>query len=372
MLRGGRADDSPPLRNPRPPPVTSTEVAPHGSSGVPPYGARSDVGRVRDVNEDRFVVHPPLFLVADGMGGQNAGDVAAGMTADMLEAAVVDGTIATPADLRSAIERANRAVHDRAATDDDLAGMGTTCTAMLIVGSRIHLAHAGDSRAYLLRDGGLRQLTVDHTLVQRLVDEGRASAEDVARHPQRNVILRAVGAAADLEVEELDVDIRPGDRVLLCSDGLTGAVPTDEIAATLRDVADPAAAAARLVDLANAAGGADNVTAIVVDPERVTGTSPGAVPRRREPWRRRFVGAALAILAAVVLALAAARQVTAPAVPVTPPPTTTPGPASPSVAPSIPASPSPAVPSQSVASRSVLASDVSGGPASGRSASPSA
>ena len=256
--------------------MTSTEVAPHGSSGVPPYGARSDVGRVRDVNEDRFVVHPPLFLVADGMGGQNAGDVAAGMTADMLEAAVVDGTIATPADLRSAI--------------------GTTCTAMLIVGSRIHLAHAGDSRAYLLRDGGLRQLTVDHTLVQRLVDEGRASTEDVARHPQRNVILRAVGAAADLEVEELDVDIRPGDRVLLCSDGLSGAVPTDEIVATLLDLADPAAAAARLVELANAAGGADNVTAIVVDPQRVTGTSPGAVPRRREPWRRRFVGAIDSVL----------------------------------------------------------------------------
>jgi serine/threonine protein phosphatase PrpC len=355
--------------------VTSTDVA--------PYGARSDVGKVRRVNEDRFVVRPPLFLVADGMGGQNAGDVAAEMTAEMLEAAVVDGTIASPADLRSAIVRANTAVHDRAATDPGLAGMGTTCTAMLLVEGRIHLAHAGDSRAYLLRDGGLRQLTADHTLVQRLVDEGRASAEDVARHPQRNVILRAVGAEADLDLEEVDVEIRQGDRVLLCSDGLSGAIPADEIAAALRDVGDPAAAAARLVDLANAAGGADNVTAIVVDPERVRGTSPAVVARRREPWRRRFVGAALAILAAVVLLLAAARQVTAPAAPGTPSPTQSPAsPGSPSVAPSLPGSPSPAAPSPSVpasgaqpaglASRSVVASDVSGGLASGGSASPSA
>lgn len=334
----------------------------------PAFGARTDVGRVRATNEDRFVARPPLFLVADGMGGQNAGEVAAAITADLIEAGAADGTIRTIADLAQALGRANAAVWQRAAADRELQGMGTTCTAMLVAGSRALVAHVGDSRAYLLRRDELRQLTVDHTLMQRLVEEGRLRPADVATHPQRSVIVRAIGAAADLSPDRLTVELEPGDRLLLCSDGLTGPLAVDEIEATLAGTPNPQAAAEQLVHLANAAGGADNVTALVVDPDRLTaagavrhdpapsgqaagGLSSGGRSSGGRSSGRRAVGALLFALTLGIAGLAAAVALA----PVTPPaaspgtqalPSATPaGSASPSPRPSGAPSPNPSLPS---------------------------
>jgi serine/threonine protein phosphatase PrpC len=327
-----------------------------GIAGRPAFGARTDVGRVRATNEDRFVARPPLFLVADGMGGQNGGEVAASITADLVEAGAADGTIRTVADLAQALGRANAAVWERAGADRDLEGMGTTCTAMLVAGPRLLLAHVGDSRAYLLRRGVLRQLTIDHTLIQRLLDEGRLRPEDAASHPQRSVIIRAIGAAADLTPDRVVMELEPEDRLLLCSDGLSGPVAEREIATTLATIPDPQAAAARLVGLANAAGGIDNVTAVVVDPDRMDqagaegldGEPAGRRLRRRPAGRQIAVGALLLVLALVIVGLAAAAMFTSSIAPAATP--TTPSataPATPAVSPSPGSepSPSPSVPS---------------------------
>jgi protein phosphatase len=314
-------------------PVTRSAAGSVGPAATHAFGARTDTGRVRATNEDRFVAHPPLFLVADGMGGQNAGEVAAAITADLLEAAAAAGTMHSVADLAEALGRANAAVWRQAGSDRGLEGMGTTCTAMIVAGNRLLVAHVGDSRAYLLRGSELRQLTVDHTLMQRLLDEGRLRPADIATHPQRSVIIRAIGAAAELAPDRLVVDLEPGDRLLLCSDGLSGPVPADDIRATLAGDRDPQAVAERLVDLANAAGGGDNVTAVVVDPDRVRpaaatggdhpvpeegrGRESAALPpsgRGRSGRRRMAVGALLLVLTVGIMGLAAA-AVLAPSVP---------------------------------------------------------
>jgi serine/threonine protein phosphatase PrpC len=312
----------------------------------PAFGASTDVGRVRATNEDRFVAHPPLFLVADGMGGQNAGEIAASITADLLEARAVDGSLRTVAELADAVGRANSVVWEQSGRDRDLQGMGSTCTAVLVAGDRLLVAHVGDSRAYLLRGAELRQLTIDHTLMQRLIDEGRLRPEDAATHPQRSVIVRAIGAAADIVPDRLTVELEPGDRLLLCSDGLSSLVATDEIATALAGSPDPQAAAERLVALANDAGGVDNVTAVVIDPDRVD--AAGAV-RPRPPsgqaaadrqWGRprRVVGALLLAMALGIVGLAAAVVLAPPTLPATTPATQAPSSATP-VSP--PASPSP-------------------------------
>jgi PPM family protein phosphatase len=287
------------------------------------FGAKTDVGQVRGTNEDRFVARPPLFLVADGMGGQNAGEVAASMTAELFEGAVADGALSTMAQLADALGRANASVWERSARDRELQGMGTTCTAVLVTGSRLLIAHVGDSRAYLLRRNELRQLTTDHTFVQRLIDEGRLRPEDVASHPQRSVIVRAIGAAAEIVTDRLTVDLEAGDRLLLCSDGLSSLVTAGEIAGALAGHADPQAAAERLVDLANREGGIDNVTAVVVDPDgldpagtgrAVRASVEGTLDRRR--WRRRLAASAvLLVLALGIAGLAAMGTLTLPGAP---------------------------------------------------------
>lgn len=225
--------------------------------------ARTDVGRVREGNEDGFRDAAPFFAVADGMGGHRGGEVASRLALETAERLRDAGRDATLADL---IREASRTVHARARTDRDVAGMGTTLTVAEVDGTVLRIAHVGDSRAYLLRDGALRQLTTDHTLVQRLVDIGEITPDEVADHPKRNVLVRVVGTEPDVEVDELEVPVRVGDRVLLCSDGLTGMVDDAHIAEVLRSTAgDAQAAVDRLVEAANAAGGADNVTALVVD-----------------------------------------------------------------------------------------------------------
>ena len=221
-------------------------------------GAASDIGRARQRNEDAFLTAPPVYVVADGMGGHRGGEVASAIAID-----VVAKTSAEP--LPERIRDANRAVFDRQAGDRSVAGMGTTVTAVEIDGRSVRLAHVGDSRAYLLRDGQLRMLTEDHTLVQQMVDEGKISASDAHDHPQRNILTRVVGVDPEVEVDEESLDVREGDRILLCSDGLTSMMRDESIHEILDGHADPQEAADALIDSANRAGGLDNITVVVLD-----------------------------------------------------------------------------------------------------------
>lgn len=236
-------------------------------------GAATDVGRVRDGNEDAYLVDDAMGLVAvaDGMGGHRAGEVASVTALEALRAAINAGQ-----PLRESIEDANEAVFTKSLTDTSLRGMGTTLTAgTLVTGGTLLVGHVGDSRAYLLHDGELRQVTVDHSLVEELIREGRLTADEAAVHPQRSIITRALGVDASVEVDVYPVELTPGDRLLLCSDGLTGMVQFDAIAAILRREEDPARAATQLVDTANAAGGEDNITVVVV---AVTDEAPDRAP----------------------------------------------------------------------------------------------
>jgi serine/threonine protein phosphatase PrpC len=223
-------------------------------------GARTDVGRVREGNEDSYMVHEPLFAVADGMGGHQGGEVASKLALDTLKQ-VAGGERA----LIQAVQDANRAVFDRAGRDPGLAGMGTTLTAFLVEGDAVRLAHVGDSRAYLLRDGQLQRITKDHTVVERLVEEGRLTPQEAEIHPQRSILTRAIGVEGDVQVDQGTIEVSPGDRLLLCSDGLTGMVGEEEITRILTERSDPQAAADALIEAANEAGGQDNITAVVID-----------------------------------------------------------------------------------------------------------
>jgi protein phosphatase len=238
-------------------------------------GARSDIGRNRQRNEDSYLVEAPLFAVADGMGGHRGGDVASSMT---LEALAGKGDERSLADLVEEIKDANRRVFERGEADRDLRGMGTTVTAFLSGGEKGYLAHVGDSRAYLLREGALQQLTEDHTLVQRLVDDGRLTQDEAASHPQRNILTRALGVEDGLEVDQLTLDLQAGDRILLCSDGLSNMLSREAIQEALEAEPDTQAACERLVDAANRAGGEDNITVVLID---VQGDDGGAAGGRR-------------------------------------------------------------------------------------------
>ena len=245
-------------------------------------GARTDVGRVREGNEDSYMVHEPLFAVADGMGGHQGGEVASNLALEVLQPIAQepppDGDSAPR--LAQVVREANQVVLERASGDPSLSGMGTTLTAVLAgTGRRIHLAHVGDSRAYLLRDGEMTQLTRDQTVVQRLVDEGRITPEEAEIHPQRSILTNALGVDREIEVEEASYELKAGDRLLLCSDGLSGMVPEDDIRRILLDVEDPQAACDALVDEANEAGGQDNITAVVLDVVEDEGAAAETTPR---------------------------------------------------------------------------------------------
>lgn len=224
-------------------------------------GSATDVGRVRAGNEDDLLVDDALGLVAvaDGMGGHQAGEVASATALEALRAAAASGR-----PLTDAIEFANTAVYEKASADPSLRGMGTTLTALTTRGGT-RLGHVGDSRAYRLRDEALHQLTTDHSLVEELVREGRLTPEEAAVHPKRSIITRALGIESEVRVDEIPVDLVAGDRLLLCSDGLTSMLRDDDVAILLRRYADPTIAARALIDAANAAGGDDNITVIVID-----------------------------------------------------------------------------------------------------------
>ena len=231
--------------------------------------AGTDVGRARSGNEDSYFCGRTVLAVADGLGGHQGGEVASAAAVEPL--AALDGReFADPAEaadeLTAAIREANAAILDRAGGDPGLWGMGTTVTAAALAGERhLQLAHVGDSRAYLLRDGSLEQLTTDHTVVGELVRRGRLTPEQAAIHPERSILTRAVGLDPRVPVDTPDpVELRDGDQVMLCSDGLTEAVDDDRIAELLSADADGEAACRSLIDAANAAGGPDNITVVLL------------------------------------------------------------------------------------------------------------
>jgi protein phosphatase len=312
---------------------------------------KTDPGRVRRRNEDAFVVDPPLFAVADGMGGAQAGEVASRLAAAAFREYREADELAPEERVQAIIKEANRRIYDRARTDSEVSGMGTTVTAALLTDGRVVIGHVGDSRAYRIRSGRLEQLTDDHSLVADLMRSGRLTAEEAEGHPQRSVITRALGTDPDVDVDTLVVEVEAGDLFLLCSDGLSTMVSDSDVLQTVERAATLDEAARDLVRAANTGGGEDNVTVVLfrLDPDEaieetlvapvpgadeaeseqesdledtLTGLPPVAPattvepaaapepalvrPRRRPPrWRRRILWAALG-LGFVALVLGAA------------------------------------------------------------------
>jgi protein phosphatase len=229
------------------------------------FSALSDVGLLRQNNQDSAYAGPRLLVVADGMGGHVGGDVASSVAVATLASLDEDPPGADLLDrLGGAVRSANEALREMVSNDPTLEGMGTTVTALLRAGSRFGLVHIGDSRCYLLREGELVQVTHDHTFVQRLVDEGRITAEEASHHPQRSLLIRALDGRGDVELDLSIREARAGDRYLLCSDGLSGVVSEETIRETLGE-GDPDAVADALVQLALRGGGPDNITVVVAD-----------------------------------------------------------------------------------------------------------
>ncbi|MEU8773179.1 PP2C family serine/threonine-protein phosphatase [Streptomyces sp. NPDC048606] len=230
------------------------------------FAAGSHKGMIREGNEDSGYAGPRLLAIADGMGGQAAGEVASSeviSTLVQLDDDVPGSDILTS--LATAVQRANDQLRVMVEEDPQLEGMGTTLTALLWTGQRLGLVHVGDSRAYLLRDGVLTQITQDHTWVQRLVDEGRITEEEATTHPQRSLLMRALGSGDIVEPDLSIREVRAGDRYLICSDGLSGVVSHQTLEETLADYHGPSATVQSLIQLALRGGGPDNITCIVAD-----------------------------------------------------------------------------------------------------------
>ena len=226
------------------------------------YAVASDTGRRRRRNEDSYVVAPPLFAIADGMGGAQAGEVASKLAASALEGGTTED-LGGPARVEALIQEANRRIFDRASTDPTASGMGTTMTVALVEGMRVVIGHVGDSRAYLVRGDSMEQLTEDHSLVNELVKSGKLTEEEAHIHPQRSVITRAVGTDPNVDVDAFTIDAEDGDVFLICSDGLTDMVGDVDILELVdRNRGDLEKAVRSLVQFANKEGGEDNITAV--------------------------------------------------------------------------------------------------------------
>jgi PPM family protein phosphatase len=234
----------------------------------------SDLGRQRQGNEDNLFVRAPLFVVADGMGGAQAGEVASKMAVDSFDSGMPDGSPAEA--LVQIIETANRAIHDRSRTDARTAGMGTTVTAAYVGEDDVTIAHVGDSRAYVLRAGDLIRLTRDHSLVGELVLRGKLTEEQAEMHPQRSVITRALGSEPDVEVDVHVYPAKAGDVFMLNSDGLTSMVPEQRVKEILEGAGSLGQAGRELIAAANDAGGRDNITVILFSLEDVDGAEATA------------------------------------------------------------------------------------------------
>jgi len=277
----------------------------------------SDTGRRRRRNEDQYVCEPPLFAVADGMGGAQAGEVASGLAAAVLNEAAPDEGVVERGEERVAtlIQEANRRVFQRSSEDEATSGMGTTMTVALVDGDTIAFGHVGDSRAYRFRAGELEQLTDDHSLVGELVRSGRLSPEEAESHPQRSVITRALGTEPDVDVDTFTVEAQPDDLYLICSDGLTDMVSPRELQSLLVErTGDLDAAARALVAAANAGGGEDNITVVLfqiagggdpAEPAQMPGTAtPEPAPEEDDEDTLSGLNAVPAVDTAVISAAA--------------------------------------------------------------------
>ena len=315
---------------------------------------QTDAGRKRRRNEDAFVVEPPLFAVADGMGGAQAGEVASRLAASVFREFREADELPPAERVAAIIQEANRRIYERARSDTEASGMGTTMTAALVAGERVAIGHVGDSRAYRLRNGQLEQLTEDHSLVADLVRSGRLTPEEADTHPQRSVITRALGTDSEVDVDSFAVEAEPGDVFLLCSDGLTTMVADEEIVAVISGAKSLERAVKDLVKQANRRGGEDNITVVLftvgaeeeLEETAVVGgdgratrdeledtltdleaptlaraasaaereeqgweafepAAPEAEPRPRRPWRRRLLWSLVTVaLVAVLVAVA--------------------------------------------------------------------
>ncbi len=264
-----------------------------GANGVISWGSRSDVGLVRGHNEDSFLMRAPLFAVCDGMGGHAAGEVASAIAVQT----IADEAPATADDvlLGAAVESANAAVIRGAEEGTGKPGMGCTASCCLIEKGRMAIAHVGDSRIYLLRHGTLVRVTHDHSYVEELVDSGQITPDEARTHPSRSIITRALGSDPDMYADHFSLEVNNGDRIILCSDGLSSMIPDSEIEAVAVSSATAQQAADNLVASALTAGGLDNVTVVVADV-----LDDGSAELGRQKLLRR-VGMVCAVLAAVAV-----------------------------------------------------------------------
>ncbi|MEG0072435.1 MAG: Stp1/IreP family PP2C-type Ser/Thr phosphatase [Raoultibacter sp.] len=264
---------------------------------APTFGSRTDIGCLRDHNEDSLIVAPPLFVVADGMGGHAAGEVASEIAVETL--AEKAPRHANAEALGKVVEEANRAVILAAGESEARTGMGTTTTAAILEGERLVIAHVGDSRAYLLHQGKLQQLTRDHSLMADMIESGQLTPEEARVHPNRSVITRALGSDPRMVPDLYEINVETGDRLLLCSDGLSSMLEDDRIETVISRTRDPQRCASALVSEAISQGGHDNITVIVVD---VTGHS--------EKRRKHYTRKSRALMAIIIVALLAVLALT--------------------------------------------------------------
>lgn len=228
-------------------------------------GVKSDIGRMRRANEDAYWVSPPWYAVADGMGGHVAGEVASRLAVNAVESVALEEEGTPPELIRRAVQRANSAVWQQSQLKASLTGMGTTLTVARIDAGQCMIGHVGDSRCYIWREATIRQLTHDHSIVAELVRTGSLTESEAIGHPQRNLLTRALGMGPHIEPDIIEETVFPGDKILLCTDGLTSVVPVTELARLLGNDTTPDNLARRLVSMANDRGGPDNITVLLIE-----------------------------------------------------------------------------------------------------------
>ena len=266
-----------------------------GTSSTLMWGARSDVGCVRSHNEDSYLAASPLFCVCDGMGGHAAGEVASAIAVETI--AKTGPKTADATQLGAAVEAANAAIIEAAVNGVGRPGMGCTATAAVIEGTTLAIAHVGDSRAYLLHEGTLIRVTRDHSYVEELVDAGEITADEARVHPNRSVITRALGSDPAMYADHFTLNVEEGDRLILCSDGLSSMIPDGEIERVAQQSSTAQICTDNLVDAALAAGGGDNVTVVVVDI-----TDDGRARELAKKHRRIATLSAVGLLAVIAIA----------------------------------------------------------------------
>ena len=277
--------------------MTGNKNALESAGQDPSFGSRTDVGYVRDHNEDSLIIIPPLFAVADGMGGHEAGEIASEITVNTLAELVPNHLDAEG--LTAAVEAANYNVMKAPRQGIGRDGMGTTLTAAMLEGERLLIAQVGDSRAYLLHRNSLQQITRDHSLMADLIEAGQITPEEARTHPNRSVITRAIGSDVHMRPDIYELNVNAGDRVLICSDGLSSMVSDHAIEAIMKRQADPQRCADELVQAALENGGADNVTVIVAD---VAGFTEAREKKRARKSRAFYIGLAIALVAIIFAA----------------------------------------------------------------------